>query len=124
MLDGTWFTSTDDMILSAAATGTRLIVTSNLNNAFIRVNTMDLNQTSSGFANFTRTFAGGTQVAVTADTSPMAPTFMGWLVNGQFAGTNPVLPISLHTDVNARAVFDVPYANFGTRTLSMSVSIP
>ncbi len=109
LVDGAWFTATDTVVISAAATGKHMSFTSNLENAYVRIDPLDLNQTSNGFANFARTYAAGTQVRLTAYESELAPAFLGWLVNGNFTGANPVLTVYIHNDVTVQAVYQVPH---------------
>jgi acylphosphatase len=71
----------------------------------VTVGPADLNGEADGATQFTRVYAKGTEVTLSADQTAGANQFKQWLKNGVPAGTNPTVTVTMDYDRTLRAVF-------------------
>ena len=109
LLDGTEFTSAGDCIrlVPPRVPGpdqSRLSVESNLDDAWVEVEPLDLTLDGGGFADFERVYNQGTVITLTAPGSADGRTFRAWEIDGvmQTAGQT-VVEMTIVGDVTARA---------------------
>jgi uncharacterized repeat protein (TIGR02543 family) len=118
-----------DVTFTPTAAGTRTGVLTVVDNAAGSPHTVSLSGT--GAATYTLTLTSGTggsavasppgptypagsvvQLTATPDTS-RGYSFVGWVVNGAFAGTANPLPLTMNADYSVAAVFGRPTAGYG-----------
>jgi hypothetical protein len=75
----------------------------------VRVSPADRNGQEGGTTQFTRFYAKGTEVTLTAVQSVGDSQFKQWLANGVPAGTNPTVTVTMDYDRTLRAVYELKH---------------
>ena len=72
----------------------------------VTVSPTDNNGQAGGTTQFTRVYSKGTEVTLTADSTSGSNQFKQWLKNGEPAGTEPTVTVTMDYDRTLRAVYE------------------
>ncbi len=83
LLDGTPFTATDCIVIvpPGNTSPTNAHVESNVADTFVEVAPLDLNFDADGFADFSRSYYGGTAMTLTAPPHSAGRRFVRWMID-------------------------------------------